>query len=425
MLEHPPVTIARGQGVYVYSATGKEYLDAIGSWWVSLLGHNNPAIMNAIRDQLDKIDHILMAGFVSDTTVTLARLLSNVLPPDLPKFFFSDNGSTAVEVALKIAMQYHALRGTQKMRFVSLEAGYHGDTLGAMSVGAIPMYHNLFQVNPHDRLIAHSPYCYRCPVGKDVASCKAECMDSLEMIFKRHHDSIAACIYEPMVQGAAGMRVYPPKVLSRIVGLCKQYHVLAIADEVAMGFCRTGKFWASQHISEMPDMLCCAKGLTGGVVPMALTAVSQGIYEEFKGTFPDDRIFQHGHSFTGNPIASAAAVATLTILTEEHYPTCKDVLCAYFAQALQKCADLACVGDIRCVGMVGALELVADRITLQPFPRQDRIPMRIMYKAHELGVLIRPIGNVLYFIPALTITPAHIDIMIALTMEAISSVVYA
>jgi adenosylmethionine-8-amino-7-oxononanoate aminotransferase len=226
-----------------------------------------------------------MAGFVSEPALQLAELLGDLLPGPLTKIFFSDDGSTAVEAAMKMALQYHALRGSGRSEFVSLGGGYHGDTLGAVSVGAIPQYHSIF----HDRFkkhrSVHSPYCYRCPAEKENSSCKAECMDSLASLLEERHENIAACIFEPMVQAAAGMRIYPAKALKKIFSLCDRHHILTIADEVATGFGRTGRIFACEYADNVPDILCCAKGLTGGYLPMGVTAVKRHMFDEFRGEY--------------------------------------------------------------------------------------------------------------------------------------------
>jgi adenosylmethionine---8-amino-7-oxononanoate aminotransferase len=254
-VDFPPVVIKRGSGIYVYDTSGRELIDGVGSWWVSSFGHCHPYISAAIKKQLDDIEHILMAGFVNEPALRLSHLLGDLLLPGLSRMFYSDDGSTAVEVALKIALQYHAIRKSKASEFVGLGGGYHGDTLGAMSVSNIPAYHSLF----HERFKKHhsvdSPHCFRCPKGKEQQTCNAECMDSLAAIFEKRRDKIAACIFEPMVQGAAGMRVYPAKVLKRIFSLCEKYKILTIADEVATGFGRTGKLFACEY-AEKPAAIC-------------------------------------------------------------------------------------------------------------------------------------------------------------------------
>jgi adenosylmethionine-8-amino-7-oxononanoate aminotransferase len=417
--ENPPIVVDRGSGVYLYDKSGRGYIDAIGSWWVSILGHNHPEITAAVKEQLDKVEHVLMAGCISEPTVETARLLVHMMPRGLTRVFFSDNGSTAVEVALKIALQYWALRGEQRTEFVGLSGSYHGDTLGAMAVGMIPQYHTLFHERFKGFSFSLSPYCYRCPLGLDKQTCEAQCVESLETLLSEHGDRVAGCIFEPMVQGAAGMRVYPAKVLKRIFAACRTHSVLTVADEVAMGLGRTGTLFACEHSGESPDIMCVAKGLTGGYMPMSATVVREEIYAEFCGAFPSDRIFHHGHSYTGNPLASAAAQATLRILLRDRIPQSLGRLAQHFRRELEKFRELECVGDVRSIGMVGAIELVANRGSKEPFPARQRVAFRIARRALDLGLIIRPLGDVLYFMPAYVITEDAIDNMFHLARLAI------
>jgi len=423
IVDFPPKVIVRGDGVYLYDSEGKRYLDAIGSWWVSILGHCQPRISDAIRTQLDALEHVMMAGFVTEKALELSQRLASILPEELTRIFYSDDGSTAVEVAMKIALQYSNRRKAGRTTFVSLTGGYHGDTLGAMSVGDIPAYHNLFHDTFKSQLYADGPHCYRCPAGKKKESCSAECMESLERILAEKGESVAACIFEPMVQGAAGMRVYPAKVLTRLGAACKKYGVLTIADEVAMGFGRTGRMFACEHADLVPDIMCLAKGLTGGFLPLAATVVREGIYEQFCGDFSSGRDLAHGHTFTGNPLAAAAACETLTILQELDIPASLGKKTEFFQSQLNSLWGLPAAGDVRSIGMVGAIELVADRRTKKPFAAEKRIPFRIAQKALDKGVIIRPLGNVLYFVPAYIITEDQIAEMIEVTKESIGEVV--
>ncbi len=415
----PPRVIERGEGVYLFDAQGKRYLDAVGSWWVSTLGHNHPRITAAVKRQLDKLEHVLMAGFVSPPALELSHLLASMLPKGLNRIFYSDDGSTAVEVALKIALQYWAAKGEDRVSFVSLTGGYHGDTLGAMSVGNIPAYHALFHRTFKSQLYADAPYCYRCPCGKDKDTCAAECMASLERVLDERGETVAACIFEPMVQGAAGMRVYPAKVLKRLFAACRKCGVLTIADEVATGFGRTGTLFACEHASVVPHLMCLAKGLTGGYLPMAATVAGEDIYREFCGDFMAGKELAHGHSFTGNPLAAAAACETLSIMKEQNIPRSLAPKAAFFQARLERFREIDEIGDVRYIGMIGALELVADRATKAPFPREKRVAFRIAQKALKKGLLIRPLGDVLYFVPAYVITEEQIDEMMDAAEQAI------
>jgi adenosylmethionine---8-amino-7-oxononanoate aminotransferase len=422
MADFPPRIITRGSGIHVFDTEGRSYIDAVGSWWVSSFGHNHPAISAAIKKQLDSLEHILMAGFISEPALRLSHLLAGLLPSPLSRIFYSDDGSTAVEVALKIALQYHALRKSKAREFVALDGSYHGDTLGAMSVSNIPAYHTLFHERFKKQHAADSPYCYRCAAGKDPATCGAECMVSLERLLEMRRGNIAACIFEPMVQGAAGMRVYPAKVLKRIFEICRHYKVLTIADEVATGFGRTGKLFACEHGGEIPDIICLAKGLTGGYVPMGVTAVTDRIFEEFKGGFGSGRILHHGHSFTGNPLAAAAACASMELIGSHSIPASLEPLISRFSAGLERFRGHRVVGDIRSIGMIGALEFVKDRRTREPFPAERRFAFTIAQKALDHGLLVRPLGDVIYFIPAFIITTDQIDDMFSRLHRAIEEV---
>ena len=419
----PPLLIERGDGLYVFDDKGGKYIDAIGSWWVSILGHNNPRISAAVKKQLDKIEHVMMAGCITQPVLELTELLSGLAPDNLTKIFYSDDGSTSVEIALKIAIQYWAQKKENRTDFISFTGGYHGDTLGAMSVGCIPSYHKLFHERFKKNFFADSPYCYRCPCEKDKTTCKAECMDSLENLLEEKANTVAACIFEPMVQGAVGMRVYPAKVLRRIFDLCKKHNVLTIADEVAMGFGRTGKLFACEHSGASPDIMCVAKGLTGGYLPLAATITTEDIYRQFCGDFSDGREFQHGHTFTGNPLAASAAVETLSIIIERNIPESLNDIMAYFHKRIHEIfSDIDIVGDIRSIGMIGALELVKNRATKEKLPPEKRITFKIARKALEYNLLIRPLGDILYFMPAYCITGEEIDKMFMATRRAIEDI---
>jgi adenosylmethionine-8-amino-7-oxononanoate aminotransferase len=418
---HPPVVISGGEGIYLYGADGRRYIDAVGSWWVSALGHRNGPVVDAVKAQLDKLEHVSMAGFVSEPTLALTGLLGEVLPDGLTKIFYSDNGSTAVEAALKIAIQYHALRGSSRRAVVALGGGYHGDTLGAVSVGSIPLFHGLFHERFKEQYFTDSPHCFRCPAAMpSPQSCGAECMDSLARILDERGGEIAACVFEPMVLCAAGMRVYPAGVLRKIFALCQERGVLMIADEVATGLGRTGKMFACAHAGVTPDIICLSKGMTGGFLPIAVTAVNEKIYEEFDGshTFPE-KTFYHGHTFTGNPLASAAAFAHITRLRELGLPESAGGIIKYFADALERLDGHPNVSGIRHLGFIGAFELVADKTSKRAFPSRRRVSFALAQKALRKGLILRPLGDTVYFMPPFNVTEREIDEIFALTREAV------
>jgi adenosylmethionine-8-amino-7-oxononanoate aminotransferase len=419
-VDFPPLVMSRGEGIYLYDADGKRYIDAIGSWWVSSFGHCVPQIGEAVKNQIDKLEHVLMAGFVSEPTLELTGLLCSVLPKQLTKIFYSDNGSTAVEAALKIALQYQALRGSDRSAIVSFSGGYHGDTLGAVSVGGIPSFHGLFHKRFKEQYFADSPYCFRCPAGqKSQRACNAECMDSLARILDENGEKIAACIFEPMVQCAAGMRVYPAKVLQKIVELCRRCGVVTIADEAATGLGRTGEIFACNHAGVVPDIICLAKGLTGGYLPIAVTAVSEEIYSEFKGGHLSDRILNHGHTFTGNPLASAAAAAAIKMLIEKRLPKSAKSTMTYLSEKLISFDGHEHLSGIRRLGFIGAFELVKNKRTKEKFPPEQRVPFRLSQKALEKGLILRPLGDTVYYMPPFNVTTQEIDDIFSLTREAL------
>lgn len=424
-LDCPPVVIERGSGIYLFDKNGRGYIDAIGSWWVSIFGHCHPVINASIKDQLEKIEHVLMAGFISEPALRLSQKLGSILPEKASRIFYSDDGSTAVEVALKIALQYHHLRGQKRTLFVALDGGYHGDTLGAMSVGSIPQYHTIFHDSFKKQIFADSPYCYRCPAGCNPDTCNAECMNSLERILQERNSEIAGCIFEPMVQGAAGMRIYPQKVLTRIFDLCREYNILTIADEVAMGLGRTGKMFACDHAGRVPDIMCLAKGLTGGYLPLSATVVKDFIFNEFNGDFRSGKIFNHGHSFTGNPLAAAAACASIDLITNYNIPASLQNTIERFASKLKEFLNYEIVGDVRSLGMVGAIELVKNKATKEKLPPDSRFAYKLSLKAREFGLLIRPLGDVIYFMPPFTITNDQMDNMLFLTHKALKETINA
>ncbi|MBN1578642.1 MAG: adenosylmethionine--8-amino-7-oxononanoate transaminase [Chitinispirillaceae bacterium] len=418
-IDYPPLVIKRASGIHLYDRDDKSYIDGTGSWWVSLFGHGHPRITAAVRKQLEQVEHVMMAGCITEPTLHLTELLASILPGVMSRIFLSDNGSTAVEVALKMALQYHALTGCgNRTRFIALGGGYHGDTLGAMTVGSIPRYHALFHDRFKKALYTDPPYCYRCPCGKEPGSCAAQCMDSLEKLLDEYHSSVAAFIFEPMAQGAVGMRIYPAVVLERCFALCKKFGILTIADEVAMGFGRTGKMFACEHAHVSPDIMCLAKGLTGGYLPLAATVVNKTIFDAFKGDAFSNRTFEHGHTFTGNALASAAACASLELLREYDIPASLGARSSQLSKLLRTFYRYDIVGDVRTLGMVGAIELVADRATKKRLPARERIPFTICRNARAKGLLIRPIGDVIYFMLPYLTTEEQLDRVVAITHEA-------
>jgi adenosylmethionine-8-amino-7-oxononanoate aminotransferase len=410
--EHP--VIERAEGVFLYDTEGRRYYDMIASWWVNLHGHGHPAINAAIIDQVGRMSHVALAGLTHEPAVRLAAEVAAVAPAGLTRVFFSDDGSTAVEVALKMAFQFFQNRGEHgRTKFAALTGAYHGDTLGAVAVGGVDLFHSLYKPTLVPVVRAPAPACGACPHGRTRVRCDAECFAAIEAALVPHAAELCAVIVEPLVQGAVGMHMYAPGVLARLRAFCDRHGLLLIDDEVAMGFGRTGKMWACDHAGVVPDLLCAAKGLTGGYLPLAVTLASERIYEAFLGAAGDTRTFFHGHSFTGNPLAAAAALASLKLLREERMPALGMQVEA-FAAMLARFAAQPWAGDVRSLGMVGAFDLTV--------PGAGRL---VAAAALAEGVYLRPLGDTIYFLPPLSITPAEIDDLGARVLRAVEKALAA
>jgi adenosylmethionine-8-amino-7-oxononanoate aminotransferase len=402
-----PLAVTRGEGVYLFTEDGQRVLDGISSWWVNIHGHAHPRLNAALAEQASKIEHVLFAGCTHDPAVTLAERLLEVLPAGLARIFYSDNGSTAVEVALKMAIQYWRNRGEPNRRlFVTLRGAYHGDTVGAMSASEDSIFTAAFKPLLFDVERADAPYCYRCPLGLDRSSCGIDCLDSLRGVLERHRGDVAGVLVEPMLQGAGGMIVWPAEFLAGVRRLCDASNTLMIADEVLTGFGRTGRMFACEHAGVTPDLMCLSKALTAGYLPLGVTAVTSAIYDAFSST-DRAKTFFHGHSFTANPLACAVAIASLDLLRETGAlarVTCLEALLRAGLDPLRACAP---VGDVRVLGGVGVIELVADKGTKEGGGYLDGIGPRIAAACLSRGLLIRPLGNIVYFMPPYVITDAE------------------
>lgn len=402
----PPLLIKRARGIKLYDENGKFYYDTISSWWCNVHGHNHPRIKAAIRKQLGLLEHTLFAGITHEPAVRLAEKLVSITPPNLTRVFFSDNGSTAVEVALKMSFQYRKNTGTpEKEKFVCLENGYHGDTIGAMSVSGVGQFNELFSslFFPAHRI--PSPYCYRCPAGKGEtgrgneagAGCGLECLKPLERLLKRKASDITAVILEPLLQAAGGMVVYPVKYLKKVSRLTREFDVHLILDEVATGFGRTGKMFACEHADVRPDFLCLSKGITSGYLPLGATLTTDRIYRAFYGDYEKNKTFYHGHTQTANPLSCSAALASLEIFSAENTLEHVEKMIPLFRAGLDEFRELPFVGDVRHLGMAGALELVSNKKTKTPFTLKERIGYRVYREGLKENLLLRPLGNVTYF----------------------------
>ncbi len=399
--DFPPIMIKRAKGIRLYDARGKFYYDTISSWWCNVHGHNHPKIVEAITKQLKQLDHVLFAGFTHKNAILLAERLISIAPDNLKKVFFSDNGSTAVETALKMSFQYWRNIGkTGKTKFLSLDAGYHGDTIGAMSVGGPSLFNETFASLFFKSFKAPSPYCYRCPMGKERKNCAIDCIKPMEDMLKKHSNGIAAIIMEPMVMAAGGMIIYPKEYLAKAARLAKKYNVHLILDEVATGFGRTGKMFACEHANVKPDFMCLSKGLTSGTLPLAATLTTEKIYRAFYDDYRKKKTFYHGHTYTANPIACAAALASLDIFKEEGTLDNVRDKAELLREGLEKFRDLPIVGDVRHIGMIAALELVKDKKRKTPFGFEERVGLNIYKEGLKRNLVLRPLGNVLYlFLP--------------------------
>ncbi|MEJ9280876.1 adenosylmethionine--8-amino-7-oxononanoate transaminase [Ureibacillus thermosphaericus] len=417
----PPIVIERGEGIWLYDKQGNRYLDAVSSWWVNLFGHANPRISKAIADQAKKLEHVIFANFTHEPAIHVATKLVEKTPDGLEKVFFADNGSAAIEIALKMSFQYRAQTGQpKKQRFLTFTNAYHGETLGALSVGAVDLYNKVFQPLLLNVVQAEGPNCYRCPFAEHPGTCDAPCAMFVEEQFKMHADTLSAAIIEPLIQIAGGMNMYPPVFLKKLRTLCDQYDVHLIADEIAVGFGRTGTLFACEQADITPDFLCLSKGITGGYLPLSAVLTTNKIYYAFYDDYGTMKAFLHSHSYSGNPLALRAAQEVLAIFEEEQ------VLekIAKKAKLLNKLAheafdSLPYVGEYRQTGFVGAIELVADKKTKTPLPSEERIGYRIYKRALNRGILLRPLGNILYFMPPYIISEEEIEWMVNTAKEEI------
>ncbi len=418
-----PILIERGKGIYVYDMQGNKYIDAVASWWVNTLGHSNERLNKALCEQAEKIEHVLFAGFTHKPAIELAEKLLKLCPKPLKKVFFSDNGSTAVEVAIKMAYQYWAQTGhPEKSKFIAIKNSYHGDTLGVVSIGGCDLFHKIYKPLLFDIYQSPSPYCYRCPMGQRQGKCDFECAYAIEEILKKDAQNIAGIVIEPLIQGSGGMIVYPTEYLKIVRKLCDKYNILLIDDEVAMGFWRTGKFVACEHAEISPDIMCLAKGITAGYMPLATTLCTQKIYDAFYDDYEKTKTFYHGHSFTANPLACAVALENLKIFEEEKIDEKIIPKIEYLKKGLEKFKNLKNIGDVRHLGMIGAIELVKNKTTKESFDFKERVEMKIYRQGLKNGIIMRPIGNVFYFMPPYIITEEEIDAMLDIAYKTIEEV---
>jgi lysine---8-amino-7-oxononanoate aminotransferase len=416
-----PLIIERGNGILLYDTQGRAYYDAFSSVWLNVHGHQVPELNQAVLDQLNKVAHSTLLGMGNVPSTELAEQLVRIAPQGLSRVFYSDSGAAGVEIALKMAFQYWRNRGhDRKSKFITMQDAYHGDTLGSVSVGAIPLYHELFRPLLFRPYVIPYPNAYRHERGREGAL--ETTLSSLRGVLEQHAEEIAGLIVEPIVQGAGGIIVMPQGCLRAIAGLCREFDVLLIADEVATGFGRTGAMFACELESVAPDLMVVGKGLTGGYLPVAATLATEQIYEAFYADYEEQKTFFHGHSFTGNPLGCAVALASLKLMEERSMVPGVRSKAAFTARKLASFADCEHVGDIRQQGLMVGLELVKDKETKAPFAWSERIGMQVCQRARELGLLTRPLGNVVVFIPPLASTEEELACMLELLHRAIVDV---
>jgi adenosylmethionine-8-amino-7-oxononanoate aminotransferase len=412
MQEYVPFIIERAQGCTLVDIHGREYLDGVSSLWCNVHGHRHPKLDAAIREQLDKVAHTTSLGMSNVTTIRLAKRLAEIAPAGLQHVFFSDSGATAVEVALKMAFQYWQQRTDprpNKTKYVALNAAYHGDTIGSVSVGGVARFHEMFKPLLFDVLRLAAPDMYRLPAGITSEAACSHYLQQLEALLAARHDEIAALVMEPLVQGAAGMVMHPPGYLRGVRMLTRKYDVLLIADEVAVGVGRTGTMFACEQEGVAPDLLCLAKGLTGGYLPVAATIASEEIWNAFLGEYSASKTFFHGHTYGGNPLGCAVALATLEVFEEEQTLVQLAPKIERLREHLARIGQHPRVGDVRQRGFIGAIELVQDKATKAPFAWEEKRGMRVCEHALTQGVWLRPLGSVLVIMPPLAVTLAELD----------------
>ncbi|HEY7585492.1 MAG TPA: adenosylmethionine--8-amino-7-oxononanoate transaminase [Candidatus Deferrimicrobiaceae bacterium] len=419
-----PIIIERGEGNYLFDTDGKRYFDGVSSLWVNLFGHRRKEIDEAVRAQLDMLAHSTFLGLSHPPAIELAEKLLLLAPPGLSRVFYSDNGSTAMEIAIKMAFQYWRQKGTGEKRntFLTLSDAYHGDTIGSVSAGGIDLFHEIFRPLLFQTRRIPAPHCYRCPYGLSRPSCSLHCAGRMEEEVRTHADSLAAAIVEPLVLGAAGMLMMPEGYLSRLRSVTRECGVLLVCDEVATGFCRTGTMFACGQESVSPDIMAIAKGLTGGYLPLAATLATEEVYRAFLGRYEEFKTFFHGHSYTANPLGCAAALATLSIFGREDVPARVSALSAVMSRSLSRLAPHPNVGDIRLKGLMAGIEIVADRETKERFPPERKTGQRVIRKARDMGFILRPLGDVIVLMPPLSSTESEIEALVEVAAQAIGEV---
>jgi adenosylmethionine---8-amino-7-oxononanoate aminotransferase len=422
-LAEDPLIIDRAEGVELIDTMGRRYLDGVSSLWCNVHGHRVPALDEAVRAQLDRIAHSTLLGLASTASIECAEELMRHVPPALTRVFFSDAGATAVEIAIKMAFQHFQLRGDGERReFVSLTGGYHGDTIGSVSVGGIDLFHRIFKPLLFDVHHAPQPYCYRCPLGKELPGCAMACADAVEAIFTVRPGKIAALVIEPLMQGADGMIAQPPGYLKRMREICDRHGALLVCDEVATGWGRTGTTFAVEQEGVVPDIMTMAKGLTGGYLPLAATLTTEAVFESFLGSYDSKRTFFHGHTYAGNPLGCAVATASMRLFRDNRIIEGLPARIGALARALAPLSAHPHVGEIRQRGLMVGVELVRDRATREEYEYPLRVGHQVCLEARRHGVLLRPLGNVVVLMPPLATTVAQLEQLVAAVRAGVDAV---
>ena len=416
----PLVPIDRGEGAWLYDFDGQRYLDAISSWWVNLFGHANPRISAAVRAQLERLEHVILAGFTHEPVLRLSERLTGLLPAGLTRCFYADSGSAAVEVAVKMSFHYWLNQGRPaKKRFITLGNSYHGETLGALAVGDVELYKSLYRPLLMEVTTVPSPDCYLREPGETWEAHSRRMFAHMERALAEHAHETAAVIVEPLVQCAGSMRMYHPVYLKMLREACDRHGVHLIADEIAVGFGRTGTLFACEQANIRPDIICLSKGLTGGYLPLSVAVTTEDMYGAFYDDYTKLTAFLHSHSYTGNPLACAAALATLDIFESDRVIEKNRGLAARMATAAGRLADHANVAEIRQTGMILAIELVRDRPSRTPFDWRERRGLRLYEYALSRGVLLRPLGNVVYWMPPYVLDDEQLELLADVTARGI------
>jgi len=416
----PPIPIRRAAGVWLEDFDGRRYLDAVSSWWVNLFGHANPRINAAIRQQLETLEHVMLAGFTHEAVIELSERLIDIAPTGLKRCFYADNGSSAIEVALKMSFHYWRNTGRpQRNTFITLANSYHGETLGALAAGNVTLYKDVYQPLLMDVITAPSPDCYLREAGETCPNYARRAMLSMRELLEANAGRVCAVIVEPLVQCAGGMRMYDPVYLRLLRRACDEFDVHLIVDEIATGFGRTGTMFACEQAGISPDLMCLSKGLTGGYLPLSVTLSTDAIYQAFYDDYTSLKAFLHSHSYTGNALGCRAALATLDIFEQDDVIESNRALAARLGQACAPLQDLPHVAEVRQAGMIAAVETVRDKAAREPWPWQERRGQRVYRHGLENGVLLRPLGDVIYFMPPYVTTPEQVDEMVRVAAEGI------